>query len=58
MLSRPQTSLRHDADVHSFLSTLRSMASSGPQPCRRYGCGGCAGGTAIMGNPMLSVGDA
>ncbi|MDY5900182.1 MAG: hypothetical protein SPK37_03775 [Candidatus Limisoma sp.] len=40
------------------LIPLRSMASSGPQPCRRYGCGGCAGGTAFMGNPMFSLGEA
>ena len=84
MLSGPQTSLRHDADVHSFLSTLRSyphkrccrghrrlsdtmmmsshpliplrsIASSGPQPCRRYGCAGCAGGTAVVGNTRLNL---
>ena len=29
---------------------------SGPQPCRRYGCGGCAGGTAIVGNAGFSAG--
>ena len=31
---------------------------SGPQPCRRYGCGGCLGETAIVVNPTLSIGDA
>ncbi|MDY4942408.1 MAG: hypothetical protein SO082_04325 [Candidatus Limisoma sp.] len=33
-------------------------STHGPLPCRRYGCGGCAGGTAIVGNPMFSLGEA
>ena len=42
----------------SPLLPLHSMACSGQQPCRRYGCGGCLGETAIVVNPTLSIGDA
>ncbi|MDD6621438.1 MAG: hypothetical protein PUE90_01760 [Bacteroidales bacterium] len=37
---------------------ITKMPTWGPQPCRRYGCGGCLGETAIMGNPMFSLGEA
>ena len=40
------------------LSIALGPLCSLPQPCRRYGCGGCAGGTAVMGNPMFSRGEA
>ena len=35
---------------------LSPRCKLGPQPCRRYGCGGCLGETAIMGNPTFSLG--
>ncbi|MDY6105043.1 MAG: hypothetical protein SPH89_00160 [Candidatus Limisoma sp.] len=41
-----------------LITLIHSMACSLPQPCRRYGCGGCLGETAIMVNPTLSIGDA
>ena len=35
---------------------LSPRCKFGPQPCRRYGCGGCLGETAIMINPTFSLG--
>ncbi|MDY5899703.1 MAG: hypothetical protein SPJ05_03385 [Candidatus Limisoma sp.] len=48
---RPRVSdAQHRHRIHLFTHV--------PQPCRRYGCGGCLGETAIMINPTFSLGEA
>ncbi|MDY5999194.1 MAG: hypothetical protein SPJ05_02940, partial [Candidatus Limisoma sp.] len=58
MLSRRLCKTQPKSITHTHASDAmhrhRIQASTHvPQPCRRYGCGGCAGGTAIVGTELL-----